>query len=268
MDRYGIPKISRKITAKAKFTAADYLNSFHQSKMWMPSRAIIVFSRRIFDALYRNLPLREYEFPYGGTFIEGINVDFDLMVIRSYAGAPLLATIVEELGALGVRDFLIVGTAGAINNKAKVGDLVLCSRAIRDEGTSYHYAKPSVFAYPDKALIKSIEAILTQQNKKFLRGGTWTTDAPYRETSLEVSTFSKMGILTVDMEASALFTVCRKLGFRGVALFMVSDLVYEEPWGGFQLEGEKIDELAETAQSIAQSRWVAMDSDNITNQLS
>ena len=77
-----------------------------------------------------------------------------------------------------------------------------------------------------------------------------------------------MGILTVDMEASALFTVCRKLGFRGVALFMVSDLVYEEPWGGFQLEVEKIDELAETAQSIAQSRWVATDSDNITNQLS
>jgi uridine phosphorylase len=255
MQRYQIPKMHLKISAKAKFTAEDYMKSFHQSRMWMPSRAIIVFSHRIFAALYSNLPLKDYEFPYGGTFMEGINVDLDIMVIRSYAGAPLLATIVEEIGALGVRDFLIVGTAGAINSKVKVGDLVLCSRAVRDEGTSYHYSKASFFAFPDKALKESIEGVLIKQNKKHICGGTWTTDAPYRETSIEVARFSKMGILTVDMEASALFTVCKKLGFRGSALFMVSDLLYEEKWGGFQLSKEKLDELAETVQSIALSRW-------------
>jgi|YelNatPaOPRAMG01_1025707.scaffolds.fasta_scaffold00258_36 uridine phosphorylase len=255
MERYQIPKLSRKFRSKPKFTAADYMNSFHQGRMWMPSRAIIVFSNRIFGALYSSIPLKEYEFPYGGTFMEGINVDLDLMVIRSYAGGPLLATIVEEIGALGVRDFLIVGTAGAINTRVNIGDFVLCSRAIRDEGTSYHYAKPSFFAFPDKTLNKSIEQVFIEQNKKLIRGGTWTTDAPYRETSLEVNAFAKMGILTVDMEASALFTVCRKLGFRGSALFMVSDLLYEEQWSGFQLDSEKLNEFAETAQHIAQSRW-------------
>ncbi len=254
MKNRQIPKFPQKLNKKAKFTAHEYLNSFHSGKMWVPSRAMIVFSSRIFDALSGNIPLREYDFPYGGTFREGINVDLDLLVIRTYAGAPLMATIVEELASLGVRDFLTIGTAGGISPKVNIGDIVLCSRAVRDEGTSYHYARPSIFAFPDRSLNASLEKIL-RQNVKYLRGGTWTTDAPYRETDIEIESLGKMGILTADMEASALFTVCRKLNLRGSALFMISDIVHGDQWSGFRIDNEKLEKLARTAQLIGQSRW-------------
>ncbi|EQD40590.1 purine or other phosphorylase family 1, partial [mine drainage metagenome] len=145
--------------------------------------------------------------------------------------------------------------AGAISPKVSIGDLVICSRAVRDEGTSYHYAKPSIFAFPDRSLNASLEKILQQQNEKYLRGGSWTTDAPYRETAIEIESLGKKGVLTVEMEASALFTVCRKLNLRGSALFMISDLVYGEQWSGFRIDSEKLEKLARTAQIIGQSRW-------------
>src|SRR5215472_11837320 len=64
-------------------------------------------------------------------------------------GAPVAAIVVEELAALGVQAVVAVGTAGAIGDGLAPGDLVVCSGALRDEGTSHHYAPPGRFALPD-----------------------------------------------------------------------------------------------------------------------
>lgn len=61
-------------------------------------------------------------------------------------------------------------------------------------------------------------------------GSTWTTDAPYRETAEEIAQYRDEGILTVDMEAAALFTVARLSGLAAASVFCVSDVLHGEEW--------------------------------------
>ncbi|EQD62258.1 uridine phosphorylase, partial [mine drainage metagenome] len=68
----------------------------------------------------------------------------DLLVVKLAIGAPLTAVVAEELFAIGVKEIVIMGISGAINRKLQFGDIVICNKAIRDEGTSHHYLKNSV----------------------------------------------------------------------------------------------------------------------------
>jgi uridine phosphorylase len=141
-------------------------------------------------------------------------------------GAPAAAIAVEELTARGTELFIGVGTAGAIDERLTVGDLVVCSAALRDEGTSQHYAPPEPFARPDPELTARLLAALPDA----IHGPSWTTDAPYRETAEEVATYRADGIVTVEMEASCLFTVAAAAGVPAAAAFVVSDVLHGERW--------------------------------------
>jgi uridine phosphorylase len=141
-------------------------------------------------------------------------------------GAPVAAIVIEELAALGLQAVVGVGTAGAIGDGLAPGDLVVCSGALRDEGTSHHYAPPDRFALPDPGLTGRLRAQLPQA----VPGPSWTTDAPYRETAEEITAYRAEGILTVEMEAAALFTVARHIGLAAAAVFCVSDVLHGEQW--------------------------------------
>jgi uridine phosphorylase len=80
-------------------------------------------------------------------------------------------------------------------------------RALRDEGTSYHYLPPTTFAEaPDATLLARIEAALRRLERIVTyRGATWTTDAPYRETETAIAVARAHGVLAVEMEAAALY---------------------------------------------------------------
>jgi uridine phosphorylase len=145
-------------------------------------------------------------------------------------GAPFATIVVEELAALGVREFLIVGLAGSLRPNLEAGSLVVCAKALRDEGTSYHYAKASSFAHPSPRLLARLKRTLNRNRVSFAEGPSWTTDAPYRETVAEIRRFRRMGILTVEMEASAVFTVAQHLGRTAAALFVISDHLEEDGW--------------------------------------
>jgi uridine phosphorylase len=141
-------------------------------------------------------------------------------------GAPAAAIAVEELAARGAELFIGVGTAGAIDERLAVGDLVVCSAALRDEGTSHHYAPPEPFAVPDPGLTARLRAQLPGAG----HGPSWTTDAPYRETAEEVAKYRAEGVVTVEMEASCLFTVASAVGAPAAAAFVVSDVLHGEQW--------------------------------------
>lgn len=150
----------------------------------------------------------------------------NLGLVRLPIGAPVAAIAVEELSALGAEVFIGVGTAGAIDERLAAGDLVVASSALRDEGTSYHYAPPEPFAVPDPGLTARLRAALPSA----VVGPSWTTDAPYRETAEEIAKYRAEGILTVEMEASCLFTVARLTGTAAAAAFVVSDVLHGEQW--------------------------------------
>ena len=81
---------------------------------------------------------------------------------------------------------------------------VIIDRALRDEGTSYHYLPPAEYSVADARLIGSRRShsrgrVPTQV------GATWTTDAPFRETAEAIVAAEQAGILAVEMEAAALY---------------------------------------------------------------
>lgn len=101
-------------------------------------------------------------------------------------GAPAVVAILEALVVLGVRRFVSLGTAGGLQADDQPGDVVVSDRAIRDEGTSYHYLSDDVPAVPDAALADRVAEALREAGVPFTTGSTWTIDAPYRETRDEV----------------------------------------------------------------------------------
>lgn len=151
-------------------------------------------------------------------------------VAHASIGAPALAILVEELIVLGARRFVIVGTAGTLQRDVKIGQAVLCDGAIRDEGVSYHYLDDDSPAEPSAVLSSLLAETMKVGGPPFIEGRTWTIDAPYRETIEEARHYRDQGVLTVEMEASALFAVatCRKV--EAAALFAVSDLLDELDW--------------------------------------
>ncbi|WP_129633424.1 nucleoside phosphorylase [Candidatus Oscillochloris fontis] len=143
-------------------------------------------------------------------------------------GAPAAGMLIELLIAMGVRRFITIGTAGSLSSQLGIGDLTVCRAAYRDEGVSHHYLDdPNPLVEPDPMLSDAFAAAL---GVAAVPGPTWTTDAPFRETEAEIQHYQQLGVLTVEMEAAALFAICR---YRGVAIaggFVISDLLNEPIW--------------------------------------
>lgn len=145
-------------------------------------------------------------------------------------GAPAVVTILEQLIALGVKKFMSIGIAGTLQNQVSIGDIIICEKAIRDEGTSYHYVKPSKYAYASEEMVKRIRKSLDTHSQHYIVGTSWTTDAFYRETVAEVKHYRKEGVVTVDMEASALFAVAQYRNVEIGVIFTISDSLTELQW--------------------------------------
>jgi uridine phosphorylase len=130
-------------------------------------------------------------------------------------GAPLAAGWLEELIAFGGRRFIGAGGAGSLVPGLALGHVIVPTAAVRDEGTSFHYAPPSRTIAPTDDALAAVLATLRRRSIPFQLGTTWTTDAFYRETRGKVAARVAEGCITAEMEAAALFAVAR---FRGVAL--------------------------------------------------
>jgi uridine phosphorylase len=115
--------------------------------------------------------------------------------------------VAEQVFASGCKCLVSVTSAGQINGHGPTPYFVLIDRALRDEGTSYHYLPPSIFAEaPEPELLVRIEHAISQLEGIVVhRGASWTTDAPYRETEAAIDAARAQGVLAVEMEAAALF---------------------------------------------------------------
>ena len=129
-----------------------------------------------------------------------------------------------------MKEFVSLGYAGTIQKHINIGDTVVCERAVRDEGTSYHYIRNEKYAHATDVMTNRIKEALAGQKRKFSVGTSWTTDAPYRETKLEVERYQSEGVATVDMEASALFALARYRNVSIGAMFTISDSIADLKW--------------------------------------
>ncbi len=157
--------------------------------------------------------------------------DGDLgVVLAPGVGAPMATLVLEELIARGTRRVVVVGTAGGLAGALSIGDTIVVDRALRDEGTSYHYVDDGPYAHADPAVTAWLEAAFDGADHAYRTGGTWTTDAPFRETVPEIRTYREEGLLTVDMEAAAVFSVATYRDVEAGAVVTISDLLDPEGW--------------------------------------
>jgi uridine phosphorylase len=145
-------------------------------------------------------------------------------------GAPLASATLEHLIALGGRAFICAGGAGVLDGSIPVGQTLLPTAALRDEGTSYHYQRRGRFSRPHPHAVQAIRGACRALGRSVVGVRTWTTDGVYRETREVIERRRAEGCRAVEMEAAALFAVAR---FRGVVLgqlLYAGDDVSGETW--------------------------------------
>ena len=130
-------------------------------------------------------------------------------IVGCAVGAPFAVLIAEELLESGCRLLLSVTSAGQIVPAGPTPYFVIIDRALRDEGTSYHYAEPSEYGEANAELVATAVNALKAADLPVIVGATWTTDAPFRETVEAIEAAKRRGILAVEMEAAALYTFAK-----------------------------------------------------------
>jgi uridine phosphorylase len=144
-------------------------------------------------------------------------------IVGRVVGASFAVLVAEELFASGCNVLVSLTSAGQITPAGPPPYFVVIDRALRDEGTSYHYASPSEFAEADPELVKIAAGALAETGLRSVVGASWTTDAPFRETLEAIEAARSKGILAVEMEAAALYTFARVAGVRVLCLAHVTN---------------------------------------------
>lgn len=133
----------------------------------------------------------------------------ELGIVPCAVGASFAVLVAEQLFASGCRLLISMTSAGQLAALRPPPYFILIDRALRDEGTSYHYLPPSSFSFADARLLAALSGVFDGLHVSVDRGPTWTTDAPFRETESTIAEKKAMGLLAVEMEAAALYAFAR-----------------------------------------------------------
>lgn len=125
-------------------------------------------------------------------------------VLGCAVGASFAVLVAEELFVSGCQFLISVTSAGQISAEGEPPYFVLIDRALRDEGTSYHYLAPADYAWIRPDVLRRVQTGL-RDSVPVIQGGVWTTDAPFRETEEAIAFARSERLLAVEMEAAALY---------------------------------------------------------------
>jgi uridine phosphorylase len=172
-----------------------------------------------------------------------------ISVTSTGIGSPSAAIAVEELARVGADTLIRVGSCGAIQPETDVGDLIITSGAVRQEGTSAEYVRETYPAVADHAVVAALAAAAEELGYEYHVGVTASTDSFYAGQSREgVDGFTASGseeafeelqdagVLNFEMEASAILTLAGIYGLRAGA---VCTVVADRTTGEFQVVGEE-----------------------------
>src|SRR3990172_303498 len=126
-------------------------------------------------------------------------------IVGNAVGASFAVLVAEEMFTCGCELLISMTSAGQIVPKGTPPYFVLIDKALRDEGTSYHYLPPAPFSQIHSKLMECLKGVFEESQPPVFPGAPWTTDAPFRETAEAIAYCCLEGILGVEMEASALY---------------------------------------------------------------
>jgi uridine phosphorylase len=153
-----------------------------------------------------------------------------IALIQATVGAPVAAGHIEELTAMGCKKFIACGMCGVLQNELAIGHLIIPTAAVRDEGTSYHYVKPSREINANERVVQIIASELLAKKIPFIKAKTWTTDAFFRETPQKIELRKKEGCVTVEMETSAYIAVSQYNNVEFGQILCSGDSLAGEEW--------------------------------------
>lgn len=151
----------------------------------------------------------------------------DVTICSTGIGSPSAAIAVEELRNVGVETVIRVGTTGALQSDIEIGDMVVATGAAKNEGTSERYEPVEFPAVPDYDVLTALVDSAEDNDEDVHVGPIATDDAFYNETEAYVSEWEEAGILAVEMEAAAVFSIARRRGLRAGAICTVDGNLVE-----------------------------------------
>lgn len=197
----------------------------------LPETALIVFTRPDVDLILRRLGkgVRKTHTLY----LSDVHVstfERPVAVAGPLIGAPQSVMVLERLIALGVSRVVALGWCGSIQPAVRIGDVVMPTGALSEEGTSAHYAIDTASPGPAPEIFTALAERFAAPGLTVHTGPVWSTDAPFRETAAKVTEYQNRGILAVEMEISALFTVALYRGIQIASAMVVSDELGTLQW--------------------------------------
>jgi uridine phosphorylase len=190
-------------------------------------------------------------------------------------GAPSTAILLEELVKVGAHTFLRVGNSGGLAPDLALGDLVVTTGAVRDDGTTRSYVAPEYPAVAHHELVGALLAAARRRGVRCRAGITWSLDAFYVRNAVlqpdgsvasmsaggywgpahaaRIEAMRAAGVLNCEMEAGAILTLAGLFGVRAGCLCVVSD---RTPWPGpAELD---LDRNMEAAIAVAHDAMLAV----------
>lgn len=226
----GMPKVA--VTCYAKETFERMLAGFEPEQIASASTANGKIP--IYKALYK-----------------GVEIALFMMDV----GAPASAAMMEDVYQMGVEKIIVFGTCGVLEKSIDDCAIIIPNSAMRDEGTSYHYAPASDAIPVNEKYMSVFTGILDELQVKYTVGKTWTTDAIYRETADKIKRRKEQGCICVDMECSADAAVAQFRGKDLVQFFYAADNLDAEEWDVRSLSNsaklEEKDRIATIALELA-----------------
>lgn len=200
----------------------------------MPKVAVACYSNTTFERMIGEL---ETEIIAASSTANGVTpiykaaykgVEIALFMID--VGAPMSVAMLEDVFAMGVEKTIIFGTCGVLEQSIEDCSIIIPNSAVRDEGTSYHYAPASDEIEVNQKHMIVFTKMLDELHVKYTVGKTWTTDAFYRETADKIKRRKEWGCICVDMECSADAAVAAFRGKDLVQFFYAADNLDAEEW--------------------------------------
>lgn len=225
----------------------------------MPKIVVSCFARVTFNRMVESLggvPIAvsktaNMEYPIYKAVYRGV----ELALMMAGVGAPVCVGGYEEAFAMGIETAIIFGNCGVLDRSIEDCGIIIPTSALRDEGTSFHYAPPSEEIEVNSRYRRMFTDILDEAGVRYTLGKCWTSDAIYRETRQKIAARKAAGCVCVDMECSAMAALARFRGKEVFQFFYAADNLDGEQWDARSLSGhsevEKKDRVAALALELA-----------------
>lgn len=207
-----------------------------------PEITISCFSHHLFEAVLAFFEPQEFarvggangKHPVYAVTYKGKRFAF----FESRVGEPACIGDFEDLIAMGLKKLILFGNCGVLDKRIEDCGIIIPTAALRDEGSSYHYAPPADRIAVNRKFRDLFHNVLDEHGYPYVEGTTWTTDAPYRETRQKVAGRKAQGAICVEMECAGMQAVA---DFRGVDFFQffyAGDNLDQNVWDPRSLSGK------------------------------